>query len=384
MPTNVPRTGQAALTRPRAVCFCLPMPEKWLVTGGCGFLGSNLVASLLRDGIDVVVLDAMLRVGCDENLQWLETISTEPNAGKLVFVRADVRSADDVNCVFANHGAELSSVAHLAGQVAMTTSIDRPYLDFQINVQGSMHVLENVRAVCPKAVALFASTNKVYGDLGRLRLEEQDTRWTLADHPEGVVESTPLDFHSPYGCSKGAADQYFLDYHRMFNLKTVVFRHGSMYGGHQFSTFDQGWVGWFCQAFLRQREEAKTNMRIKPFTVQGDGKQVRDLLAVSDAVRSYRMAAQSPEAFGHAFNIGGGAARSLSLLELFQHLQTLLGHTPIIEHLAPRHSDQKVFIADIRKAKALFGWEPRVGIDVGLKELLTWTEQSKQHLGPPR
>jgi CDP-paratose 2-epimerase len=352
--------------------------ERWIVTGGCGFIGSNLVASLLDDGVDVVVLDTLVRLGSAENLAWLEERAARPGAGRLVHLRADTRSRTDVDDAFARHGEGVAAIAHLAGQVAMTTSIERPRYDFEVNALGAMNVLEAIRAFAPRAVAMFSSTNKVYGDLAALRHVEAETRWTLPDHPRGLDERISLDFHSPYGCSKGAADQYFLDYHRIFGLRTLVFRHSSIYGGRQHATYDQGWVGWFCGEVLRQRREAVAGERVRPFTVSGDGKQVRDLLHADDLVSCYRLAAKAADrCAGEAFNIGGGAENSLSLVELFAELTKLTGQRPAVEPLPWRASDQKVFVADCAKARAAFGWAPRVSRAEGLVRMLRWVEEGR-------
>ena len=354
------------------------MADRWIVTGGCGFIGSNLVAALLDDGVDVVVLDTLVRVGSASNLAWLEERARRPGAGRLVHLRSDTRSRTDVDDAFSRHAEGVSTVAHLAGQVAMTTSIERPRYDFEVNVLGSMNVLEAIRQFAPRAVAMYSSTNKVYGDLETLRHVEAPTRWTLPDHPAGLDESIALDFHSPYGCSKGAADQYFLDYHRIFGLRTMVFRHSSIYGGRQHATYDQGWVGWFCGEVLRQRREAASGARPRPFTMSGDGKQVRDLLHADDLVSCYRLAAAAADrCAGQAFNIGGGAQNSLSLLELFAELERLTGQRPAVEQLPWRASDQKVFVADCRRAKEAFGWVPRVGRAEGLERMLRWVEEGR-------
>jgi CDP-paratose 2-epimerase len=283
-----------------------------------------------------------------------------------------------VDDAFARHAEGATAVAHLAGQVAMTTSIERPRYDFEVNALGAMNVLEAVRERAPDAVAMFSSTNKVYGDLAALRHEETPTRWKLPDHPRGLDETAPLDFHSPYGCSKGAADQYFLDYHRIFGLKTVVFRHSSIYGGRQYATYDQGWVGWFCGEVLRQRREAAAGAAPRPFTVSGDGKQVRVLLHADDLVTCYgRAAAARERCVGRAFNIGGGMENSLSLLELFEALAELTGQRAAFERLPWRASDQKVFVADCTRAKAAFGWEARVTRGAGLARMLEWVERRR-------
>lgn len=350
------------------------MSASWLVTGGCGFIGSNLVASLLDDGVDVVAIDNLSRLGSTDNLAWLRARAAQPGAGRLTHLAYDTRSQTDIDHAFALHGRGVTAVAHLAGQVAMTSSIERPRNDFEVNVLGAINVLEATRRHCPEATLMFSSTNKVYGDLATLRHEEGATRWTLPDHPHGLDESTPLEFHSPYGCSKGAADQYFLDYHRIFQLRTVVFRHSSIYGGRQFATFDQGWVGWFVLQCLRQAAERAAGRDPTPFTISGDGKQVRDLLHADDIVRNYRLAAGSDACVGRAFNIGGGPGNSLSLLELFDELAALTGHRPTFTHVAPRISDQRVFIADVRRAEGVYGWAPRVDRRDGLARMLTWAE----------
>ena len=239
--------------------------------------------------------------------------------GEVSFIHGDIRNLSDVDNLIRNLTPNV--IFHLAGQVAMTTSMQNPRGDFEINVLGSINVLEAVRRHCPKAAIVYASSNKVYGNLGHLDLIETPTRYQPRINQSGVDESVSLEFHTPYGCSKGAADQYMLDYARGFGLNTVVFRHSTIYGGRQFATYDQGWVGWFC----RQAIESKSNPSREPFTISGDGKQVRDLLHVSDAVRCYVAAFEHiQQARGDAFNIGGGMENSMSLLELFHFLESRL------------------------------------------------------------
>ncbi len=349
------------------------MSERWIITGGCGFVGSNLGAALLDEGMSVVAVDNLARIGSAENLAWLREKAGRPGAGEFTHHPVDTRIAGDVEHVFATYGSSVTSVAHLAGQVAMTTSIERPRHDFDVNALGALNVLEAARAHAPRAALLFSSTNKVYGDLRQLRHTEGATRWALPDHPHGLDETIPLEFHSPYGCSKGTADQYFLDYHRTYGLKTVVFRHSSMYGGRQFATYDQGWVGWFCQQALRQKAEQDAGKEPTPFTISGDGKQVRDLLFADDLVRCYRQAGAAIDRIaGRAFNIGGGLANSLSLLELFDLLKRQLGVVLRFERLPRRASDQRVFVADTREAGRAFGWEPKVGFEVGIARTVEW------------
>src|SRR5436190_5610555 len=239
-----------------------------LVTGGCGFVGSNVATRLREDGWRVVLFDNLSRHGAADNLQWLL------GAGHVEFVHGDTRNAAEVDRVIER--IQPAAIFHLAGQVAMTTSINDPRGDFETNVLGSINVLESVRLRKLKSTVLYASSNKVYGELQGVSLKEDALRYTAPDRPKGIEETAALDFQTPYGCSKGAADQYMLDYARVYGVNTVVFRHSTIFGGRQFATFDQGWVGWFCQQAL----EAKQNPQREPFTISGDGKQVRDLLFV--------------------------------------------------------------------------------------------------------
>lgn len=335
---------------------------KLLITGGCGFLGSNLAAHALTQGIELCVFDSLYRHGSQHNLLWLR------EQGAFEFVHGDIRNANDVQQVVARFKPD--AVFHLAGQVAMTTSIANPRADFEVNALGTLNVLEAVRQHVPEAAVIYSSTNKVYGDLEQYRYEESDTRYVCVDRPRGFDESAPLDFHSPYGCSKGAADQYLLDYHRIFGLKTVVFRHSSMYGGRQFATADQGWIGWFCQ----MAAETRAGLRREPFTISGNGKQVRDVLHAEDMISLYFSTLRHIDAAaGQAFNIGGGIDNSLSLLELFRLLQKEIGQPLHYQQLPPRESDQRVFVADISKATTrLGGWKPQVSAASGVSQMLAW------------
>jgi CDP-paratose 2-epimerase len=336
---------------------------KLLITGGCGFLGSNLAAEALAQGMDLCVFDNLGRLGATSNQQWLQ------QQGRFVFVHGDVRNANDVARVVS--GFKPDVVFHLAGQVAMTTSIANPRLDFETNALGTLNVLEALRAHAPQAGIIYSSTNKVYGDLEQYRYEEQPTRFHCVDRPRGFDESTPLDFHSPYGCSKGSADQYLRDYHRIYGQRTVVFRHSSMYGGRQFATADQGWIGWFCQ----MAAETRQGQRSEPFSISGSGKQVRDVLHADDMIRLYfSTALRLDAAAGQAFNIGGGMDNSLSLLELFSLLEELIGRPLDFTKGQPRASDQRVFVADIGKMTALSGWTPQVSARAGVGRMLEWVE----------
>jgi CDP-paratose 2-epimerase len=342
-----------------------------LVTGGCGFLGANLSAALLHRGVELCVVDALLRAGSRSNLQWLEQ---QAAPGQLHHYANRVEDGEGVVEVFRRHGP-FDWVAHLGGQVAMTTSLADPRLDFATNAVGSFTILEAARAFSPNAVLTFSSTNKVYGDLGHVRYAETATRYTAPDHPYGFDESLPLDFASPYGCSKGAADQYFRDWFRSFGMRTIVFRHSSIYGGRQFSTYDQGWVGWFCAKAIEQKRAAERGEAVESFEISGTGKQVRDVLHAEDLVRLYLNAFERADAVaGEVFNVGGGPDNSLSLIELFAMLSEILRIEGGLRYsrLARRHSDQDVFVADIRKANRLLGFSPEVSARDGIEEMVRW------------
>jgi CDP-paratose 2-epimerase len=334
---------------------------KALITGGAGFVGSNLAATLLAKGESVVVFDSLARHGASENLAWLRSLGMDH------FIHGDIRNAFDVEQTVKSVQPDV--IFHLAGQVAMTTSMESPRRDFEINVLGSINVLEAVRQYTPKTAIVYASSNKVYGNLDHLDLVEAETRYQPRDAQKGVDESVAIEFHTPYGCSKGAADQYMLDYARGFGLNTVVFRHSTIYGGRQFATYDQGWVGWFC----RQAIESKSDTDRAAFTVSGDGKQVRDLLHVSDAVNAYISAYEHIDAArGQAFNIGGGMENSMSLVELLLHLEQRLGIKLNYKHLPWRQSDQKFFVADNSKAERLLGWLPKMSKEQGIEDTIAW------------
>lgn len=337
---------------------------KILIIGGCGFLGSNLASGVLRRQHELVIMDNLSRVGADSNLAWLRSL------GPLTFRHGDTRNAIDVDRIFSEERPE--AIFHLAGQVAMTTSIAHPRLDFEINAIGSFNVLDAVRRICPDSPVLYSSTNKVYGDLEWVAYTETSTRYVDSLHPNGLSEQTPLDFQSPYGCSKGTADQYMQDFARAYGLKTIVFRHSSMYGPRQFGTFDQGWIAWFCQ----QAMLTKAGRLKEPFTIAGNGKQVRDVLEASDMERLYFAGIEHIDtAKGQVFNVGGGMENSLSLLELFAILQELLHCQLNYTKLPPRYSDQKIFVADTTKAERLLHWKPQVSVREGLQNMLQWAER---------
>lgn len=340
---------------------------KILITGGLGFLGSNLASYCLENSIETIVLDNFSRLGSESNLEWL---NSKAQKKQLKVFRGDVRNQADVEEIVSSEKPD--AIFHVAGQVAMTTSIARPRLDFETNVLGSYNVLEAIRKFSPKTTVIYSSTNKVYGDLEEFNYGVTDSRYTLSDFPNGLDENTRLDFRTPYGCSKGAADQYMRDYARCFDLKTIVFRHSSIFGGRQFSTFDQGWIGWFVDRAIKTKNKELE----EPFTISGSGKQVRDVLFSQDLIQCYFGALEkSEELAGEVFNIGGGFDNSLSILELFSTLEKELDVNLEYKKLAVRKSDQKVFIADISKAEKLFKWKPKVDKLSGLKEMISWVKK---------
>lgn len=336
---------------------------KYLITGGCGFVGSNLAAEVLKIGEELFVFDNLFRFGSSQNLDWLK------KQGEFKYYPFDIRNNNDVETVIKEVKPDV--IFHLAGQVAMTTSIQNPRLDFETNTLGTHNLLEAVRKYSPESMILYSSTNKVYGDLEYLTYEETATRYVCKEFPNGFDESTQLDFHSPYGCSKGAADQYLLDYYRMFGIRTVVFRHSSMYGGNQHATYDQGWVGWFIQKAL----EIKNGTAKERFTISGNGKQVRDVLHASDVVNLYFKASENIEKTkGQAFNIGGGISNSLSLLELFALLEDMLKIKMSYQQLPFRESDQLVFIANNNKVMNTIGWSANKSPEIGIIESIQWAK----------
>ena len=337
---------------------------RYLITGGCGFLGSNLAAEVLKRGDELFVFDNLSREGAYLNLKWLQ------EQGIFKFYNSDIRSYNDVEKAVRESKPDV--VFHLAGQVAMTTSLDDPRRDFEINVIGGHNLLEAVRKFSPEAIVTYSSTNKVYGDMEDIEYVETDTRFIAKGFENGFDENVRLNFQSPYGCSKGATDQYMLDYARMFGIKTVVFRHSSIFGGRQFSTFDQGWIGWF----VKQALDIKSGKLKEPFTISGTGKQVRDVLFASDLIACYFSAVKAIDiTAGQVYNIGGGVANSLSLLELFQQLESMLSVMMDFKRLPVRKSDRKVFIADVTKAKMDFGWLPKVSKAEGIQNMVVWLDK---------
>ena len=338
---------------------------KYLITGGCGFIGSNLASEVLKRGEELVVFDNLFRYGSSQNLEWLR------KQGNFTYYPYDIRNTNDVETVIKKEKPD--AVFHLAGQVAMTTSIENPRLDFEINALGTFNLLDAIRKYCPEAMVMYSSTNKVYGDFSNLTFEEKPLRYVCKEYPNGFLEDYPLDFHSPYGCSKGAADQYLLDFYRIYGLKTVVFRHSSMYGGNQHATIDQGWIGWFVEKAV----ETKRGILKSPFTISGNGKQVRDVLYADDVVNLYFKAVEHIEwVKGQVFNIGGGIENSLSLLELFALLEKMLCINMKYNQLPFRKSDQLVFVANNEKAEKLLQWKPFMSSEEGIEKMVKWVNEN--------
>jgi CDP-paratose 2-epimerase len=330
-----------------------------LITGGLGFVGSNLADRLLHEGHEVVLFDNLSRAGVHKNLDWL--CQRHP---QLSFFAGDIRDARAVEQ--AMRGTDC--VFHLAAQVAVTSSIANPREDFEINAQGTLNVLEAGRQQHPYPVVLYTSTNKVYGGLETTRVVEKETRYMAPDLPYGVPETWPLDFHSPYGCSKGSADQYVRDYHRIYGLPTIVFRMSCIYGPRQFGNEDQGWLSHFVLRTLRG----------DPLTIYGDGKQVRDVLYVDDLTEAMiRAVAAIRTTAGRVYNIGGGPANAISVWYDFrQYLQDTLGSLPKVEFREWRPGDQRVYISDIRRARREFGWQPKISPDDGIRRLVAWGHEA--------
>lgn len=333
-----------------------------VVIGGAGFIGTNLVLRLLQQGYCVTVIDNLSRKGADNNLTEIRKMTND--SSKFAFHQLDITEDYRALIPFIEG---TKAVFLLAAQVAVTTSIVDPLFDFKNNTLGSIHVLEAIRATKSQPICVYSSTNKVYGHLELAGLRADPTRYTADISATGIAESQPLDFYSPYGCSKGAADSYFIDYARIYGLKTIVARQSCIYGEYQYGIEDQGWIAWMLIASLLGKD-------IKVF---GDGKQVRDALHVEDLVRFYMAAIthSGQEHFGQAFNVGGGPAFSLSVKELLDKISEMRGVKVPYSFEAERPGDQKIYISDISKAKNMLGWEPRINVDDGLTRIDAWLKQ---------
>ena len=338
------------------------MSKTCLVTGGCGFIGTNVAAYYIKRGDKVIVFDNLSRAGSKENLKWLKK-----QKGKFIFVKGDIRDDKKLLVTFKKYRPDL--VYHLAAQTTMVTSVTNPREDFEINALGTFNVLEAMRKGSPKASLIFSSTNKVMGELTNIPVVEKKKRYSYKNI-KGVSEKYPIDPHGPYGCSKYTGDSYTIDYARIFGLNTIVFRQSGIYGPHQFGIEEQGWLAWFCNALLFD----------KPVTIFGNGKQVRDVLYIDDLLRAFDLAFKNiKKTRGQAYNIGGGPKFSLSIhWELVDLLEEISGKKfKKVSFSNWRPGDQKVYISDISKAKKEFGWQPLVSPKEGVKKLFNWISQNK-------
>jgi len=331
-----------------------------LVTGGCGFIGTNAVRYLADRGHDLHILDNLSRKGADVNRAWLD------DRYNVSFTEGDIRNRDLIDRIFRENA--IDAVIHLAGQVAVTTSVDDPQHDFAVNARGTFNVLDAVREHSPDTIVLNASTNKVYGTLKGQTVEEQGRRYVYSGDQAGIDEEQPLDFHSPYGCSKGAADQYVEDYHKIYDVPTVNFRQSCIYGPRQFGMEAQGWISWFVIAHLTDQ----------PITIYGDGKQVRDVLYIDDLIDGYHRAIENiGDVAGESFNIGGGPENSVSLLEFLDVLGDVSGEPVSFDYGEWRPGDQRVYVSDHSKATRALGWRPTTSVEEGLEQLYTWVAEHK-------
>jgi len=338
------------------------MSNKYLVTGGAGFIGSNYVHRLIQRHEHVTIFDNLSRAGAPRNVAWLKEKFGD-DAFRLIV--GDVRSADEVK----EAAKDADIIVHLAGQVAVTTSVTNPRDDFEANALGTFNALEAARLSGRDPIFIYASTNKVYGGMEDVELFEEATRWRYKDLTHGCPETQPLDFHSPYGCSKGTGDQYVRDYARIYGLRSVVFRQSCIYGPRQFGIEDQGWVAWFVIAAVTGR----------PITIFGDGKQVRDVLNVDDLLNAYDAAVEKIDiAAGNVYNMGGGAENVMSVwAEFGPILEKLLGKKIETAHGDWRPGDQRVFYADIRKAEQELGWKPKINVRQGIEMLFNWVKENR-------
>jgi CDP-paratose 2-epimerase len=326
---------------------------KVLVTGGCGFLGTNLVEALAGRGDETVVLDNLARRGSETNRDYIAA------NGLAKIIDGDIRDPATVEAAVIGCDA----IVHLAAQVAVTTSVTDPMTDFEVNALGTVNMLEAARRTGRAPIVIFASTNKVYGGMEEAGVVDTGESYAYANLPGGVPETTPLDFHSPYGCSKGAADQYVRDYARIYGLPTAVFRMSCLYGPHQLGNEDQGWLAHFAISALRG----------EGVSIFGDGKQVRDVLFVDDVVDIYlRALDRGPLLRGDIVNVGGGPDKTLTLLQLVAMLEAHLGHRMEVTFEDWRPGDQRVYISDVRRAGQLFGWAPTTEVADGVNRLVAW------------
>lgn len=334
--------------------------KKIFITGGAGFIGTNLALELLKNKENyVVIYDNLSRKGTEKNLQYLQ----EQKFENFEFIKGDIRDYKKLKEIV----KDFDIIFHLASQVAVTKSVEDPFEDFEINALGTLYLLETIRKNCPSAILIYSSTNKVYGELSHLKLREGKKRYYLIDKKNGIDEKESLDFHSPYGCSKGTADQYVRDYYRIYRIKTVVFRQSCIAGPFQYGNEDQGWVAHFI---IKAIKGEKIN-------IYGNGKQVRDILFISDLINAYQLSLKNIEKCqGEIFNIGGGVKNTFSLLELIEFLEKKLNKKIEYEFFDWRPGDQKVFISNNKKFEKYTGWKVKINKKEGIEKLINWVKKN--------
>lgn len=332
-----------------------------LITGGAGFIGSNLAKYFQELDYEVTIYDNLSRLGAKKNIDWLKKLFPH-----IKIIIKDIRNYKDVYEAVKSKDI----IFHLAGQVAVTKSIEDPRADFEANALGTLNVLEAARIYGSKPIIVYASTNKVYGGMEYIKIIKDGKRYKYKDLPYGIPESMNLDFHSPYGCSKGVGDQYVRDYERIYQIPTVVFRQSCIYGPRQFGIEDQGWLAWFILAITF------TN----PITIYGDGRQVRDILYIDDLVKAYWYAIKKIDiARGKIYNVGGGIKNSIAVWTELEPILEKLFNKKISPHFATwRPGDQKVYISDIRKIASELGWKPMISSKYGIEKLFSWVQSNKK------
>lgn len=332
---------------------------KILITGAAGFIGSCATKRFAENGWDVIGYDNLSRKGSDINAEFIK------KSKNVQLVKGDVRDVEYLNEIFKKN--KIDAVLHLAGQVAVTTSVINPADDFEINARGTFNIMEAVRNHGNDAIVIYSSTNKVYGKMENTPVIENNGRYEYQNLDNGINENYPLSFYSPYGCSKGAGDQYVVDYARIYGIRSSSFRQSCIYGPRQYGVEDQGWIAWFTIASLLG----------KPITVYGDGKQIRDILHVEDLVSAYELAIMNPNKIaGEAFNVGGGVSNTLSINELIKKIESESGKKLNYDISDWRPGDQKVFVCDTSKLQNVLGWEPKINVQDGLNELYQWTNSN--------
>ena len=338
--------------------------DRILITGGAGFIGANLANRLIGEGHEVTLFDNLSRSGCESNLSWLRE---KHGLNAFHLITGNVSDFEALKQATAG----MERIYHLAGQVAVTTSVTNPRKDFEDNALGTFNALEAARLVGENPIFVFASTNKVYGGMEEVTVVEESRRYRYTNLPDGVPETQPVDFHSPYGCSKGAGDQYVRDYSRIYGLRTVVSRQSCIYGYRQFGIEDQGWVAWFIIAALKKR----------PITIYGNGKQVRDILFIDDLLEAYDAMVRNIETCaGKIYNIGGGPGNVMSIWADFgPMLEELIGHPIPVVYGDWRPGDQPIYVSDIRKAEKELSWRPQISVSQGVGRLFEWIRDNQEY-----